>query len=119
MLFCIEGVLTFTISSPTPSSAFRYASYASATSPAGPISGIILFTGNGFPTTSGMNALTFSATVTRTTFTNAGFASGTMVNLAAYGSTSSLFSCPDPSTGRFVCPTLNTTSSPAATIVVP
>ena len=112
-------MLTFTMSSPTPPSAFRYALYASATSPAGPTNGILLFTGNVFPTTSGMNTLTFSTTVNRITFTNAGFASGTTVNLAAYGSTSLLFSYSDPSTGRFVYPALNTTASPTATIVVP
>lgn len=111
--------LTFTISSPTPPSAFRYALFASATSPASPTNGILLFTGNAFPATSGMNTFTFSTTVSRTNFTNAGFASGTAVNLTAYGSTSSLFSYSDPATGRFVYPALSTSPSPAVVVVVP
>ena len=108
----------FVLTSPTPTTLFRYAVVASTSSTITVANAVLLFTGatsTSFATTS----TTLSTTISRTTLINAGFASGTTVYLTAFGSTANLFSYSDPSTGRLVYPTLNTTSPTGIMITVP
>jgi hypothetical protein len=110
--------LNLTFANPVPMGTYRAAIFAGTGASVNQTTGMLLFTftsSPAFPTTS------YSTTITvgRATFTNAGFAAGTTVYLAAFGSTASLFSYSDPATGRFVYPALNATSSPVVSVVVP
>jgi hypothetical protein len=110
--------LTLSFSAPVPTTAFRFAVVASTNSTVSLANGgVLLFTSTA--NASSRTTHTASFIIGRATLTNAGFASGTTVSLAAFGSTSALVSYADPATGRFEYPTLNPTASPVATIVVP
>lgn len=110
--------LSVTVTSPTPTTTFRYALFAATGTPVNATTGSLVFTSS-IITTAPTTSYTFQTSLTRASLNNLGFASGTTVNLAAYGSTASLASYSDPATGKFVYPALGTVSSPIATVVVP
>ncbi|MFC7666168.1 carboxypeptidase-like regulatory domain-containing protein [Hymenobacter humi] len=106
------------VSSPAPTTTFRYAMFASATPNVSPTSATLVFTGSAF-VTSPTTFYSFSTSVARTTLTNAGFASGSTVYMAAFGSSAFLASYSDPATGKFVYPSINPAASPVVSIVMP
>jgi len=107
------------INSPTPTNTFRAAFFASTSPNPTLANGIyvtaVAFGTGGAPTTS----YPTSFPISRTSFINAGFASGTTVYVAAFGSTNFFASYIDVATGRVVYPTFNPTSSPVITVVIP
>ncbi|MBD2768782.1 carboxypeptidase regulatory-like domain-containing protein [Hymenobacter sp. BT664] len=112
----ITVYLNLTVASPVPTNTFRVAFFASASPNPTPATGILISTstiGSG-----GTFATYYSTTVgiNRFSLTNAGFASGTTVYLAAFGATSVFPSYLDPATGRAVYPTFSTTSSPGIAV---
>ena len=111
--------VNLTINSPTPTTNFRVAFFASTLPNPTPATGTFV-TGLTFGTGGGP-ITSYSATfgINRNSFNNAGFASGTTVYLAAFGSTTFFTSYTDLVTGRVVFPTFNATSSPVITVVVP
>lgn len=115
-----SGTVTFnlTMASPTPTTVFRYAVLANSSNSVSPATSPILFTSSAASSTS-VTSYTSSITLSRTTLTNAGFASGSTVYLAAVGSTAALVAYSDPATGRLVYPALNPTASPVISVVVP
>jgi len=107
-----------TLVSPTPTTTFRYALLASATPMLTSSTAVVLTTSTAVANTNNTVHQT-SISYSRTLLTNAGFASGTTVYLAATGSTSFSSTYSDPATGRLVYPALNQTISPVMSIVVP
>ena len=111
--------VNLTINSPTPTTLFRAAFFASTspnpTSATGTLITSVSFGTGGGPVTSYQTMFG----INRFSFNNAGFASGTTVYLAAFGSTSFFASYIDLVTGRVIFPTFNTTSSPVITVVIP
>lgn len=116
----LNGTVTLvvTLTSPTPTTNFRYALFASSTGPVASATGTLLFTSaatSAFSTTS----YTFSTVLSRTTLTNAGFTVGSTVYLAAFGSTAVTAGYSDPATGRVLYPALSPAASPTVSVVVP
>jgi Carboxypeptidase regulatory-like domain len=110
--------LSLNVASPTPTSTFRYALFASASPTVNPATATLLFTSTGTGTTTS-TFYSFSTIVSRASLNNAGFATGTTVYLAAFGSTAVLAGYSDPATGRVTYPALNPTGSSVAAVVVP
>ena len=111
--------VNLTVNSPTPTTNFRVAFFASTLPNPTPATGTFvtsftLGTGGG-----PINSYSTTLGINRASFNNVGFASGTTVYLAAFGSTSFFASYVDLATGRVVFPTFNTTSSPVITVVIP
>ncbi len=110
--------LSLNVASPTPTSTFRYALFASASPTVSPATATLLFTGTGTGVTPS-TFYSFNSAVSRAALNNAGFATGTTVYLAAFGSTAVLAGYSDPATGRITYPALNPTGSSVAIVVVP
>ena len=104
--------------SPVPTSLFRYVIFASTSPNPTAATGTAVATGS-FSVNTATNSFQASATVSRFSFANAGFVSGTTLYLVAYGSTSILSTYNDPATGRLVYPALNATPSSVVSVVVP
>lgn len=112
-------VLNFTLSKPAPANTWRYAVLASST-PTATAATSTLISGGGI-TVGGSPVASYpgNSIIDKSNLINAGFPSGSTVYLTVYGSPNNIASYTDPTTGRAVYSSLNTTPSNTVAVVVP